>query len=818
MKFRGDREAFGAPGIEPRWTQGNKEGVGTSASAESKVWFTLWRGVVTEVYYPLVDHPQIRDLQYLVSDGRTFFHEEKRHLEYRTDRLTSHALGYRIISEDPGGRYRLDKEIITDPRLPVLLERTLFMPGPEAGRDLSLYVLLAPHLDVAGWGNNGYVIQLAGQELLAAERNGTWLALGATCPFRRLSCGYVGRSDGWTDLSENYLMDYEFDRATNGNIALTGELNLDAGNEFTLGLAFGHGLSDAVTALLQALALPYPSRRERYLEGWGRTAEHLPHLVRHTGDRGNLYHASHSLIIAHGDKTFRGARIASLSIPWGHARSDEDMGGYHLVWTRDLVHAAVGLAACGDALNALGSLIYLAASQRPDGGFPQNFWLSGDAYWAGIQLDEVAFPVILAEVLHRERALENFDPWPMVRSAAGFLVAYGPATHQERWEEASGYSPSTLATNVAALIVAAGFARRAGEPDTARFLEEYSDYLNDHLEEWTVTTEGTVHPEISRHYIRIRPASPMDSYVEGPANEGTLQIPNHPPEEPSVYPAKDIVDAGFLSLVRYGLRRPDDPLVEDSVKVVDHVLRVETPYGPCWRRYNHDGYGQRDDGGPFVSWGTGRAWPLLTAERAQYEHARGADPAPLVRALEHFASSTGLLPEQVWDAEDRPDLHLAKGQATTSAMPLVWAHAEYLKLLRSIDDGFIYSRVAAVEARYARGTGRRLRLEVWKPHHRPTHVTSDRVLRIQAREPFRFHWSDDGWATVRDEPSTPTGVGIHYFDVPADRRIGQEIVFTLHWTDRDAWEGQNYTIRFDPPPESDPSDRAQRTRRPEQVS
>jgi glucoamylase len=802
MKFRGDRLAFGAPGIEPRWTQGNKEGVGTSSSAESKVWFTLWRGVVTEVYYPLIDHPQIRDLQYLVSDGRTFFHEEKRHLDSRTERMTSNGLGYRIVSADPAGRYQIEKEVVTDPRLPVVLQRTRLVLGPEAPRDLSLYALLAPHLDVAGWGNNAYVVELAGQELLVAERNGTWLALGATHPFRRLSCGYVGRSDGWTDLADNFRMDYEFDRATNGNVALTGEIELDGGDEFTLGLAFGHGLSDAVTALLQALALPYHGRRDLYLEGWERVAEHLPHLARHTGDHGNLYHASHSLIIAHGDKTFRGARIASLSIPWGHARGDDDMGGYHLVWNRDLVHAAVGLLASGDSLNALASLIYLASSQRPDGGFPQNFWLSGDAYWAGIQLDEVAFPVLLAGLLHRERALQEFDPWPMVKSAAGFLIAYGPATHQERWEEAAGFSPSTLATNVAALIEAAGFARRAGEADTAVFFEEYADYLNDHVEEWTVTTEGTVHPNIRRHYVRIRPIVLADSYVEGPANEGTLSIPNHPEGEPAVYPAKEIVDAGFLELVRYGLRRADDPLIEDSVQVVDRVLRVKTPYGPCWRRYNHDGYGQRDDGGPFVSWGTGRAWPLLTAERAHYELARGSDVTPLVRAVEGFASSTGLLPEQVWDSADRPDLHLMLGQPTTSAMPLVWAHAEYLKLLRSIELRVPYTRVAAVEERYARGSHRRPRREVWKPHHRPTHLPAGTFLRIQATEAFRFHWSDDAWVTVKDEEATPTSLGIHYFDIATEDRAGREIVFTLFWTDRDAWEGQNYSIRVDPASEA----------------
>ncbi|MFZ0831365.1 MAG: glycoside hydrolase family 15 protein [Thermoplasmata archaeon] len=800
MRFRGDRLAFGAPGIEPKWTQGNKEGVGTSPSAESKVWFTLWRGVVTEVYYPLIDHPQIRDLQFLVSDGRTFFHEEKRHLVSQTERMSKNGLGYRITAADPAGRYRLEKEVISDPRLPVVLMRTHLIRSPSGPRDLSLYALLAPHLDVGGWGNNAYVVELAGRQLLVAERHGTWLALGATLPFRRLSCGYVGQSDGWTDVADNFRMDYEFDHAPDGNVALTGEIDLEGGDEFTLGLAFGQGLSDAVTALLQSLGLPFSTHRDRYLDGWDRLAHRLRPLDKHSGDGGNLYHASHSLLLAHEDKTFRGARIASLSIPWGQAKSDEDRGGYHLVWSRDLVQSAIGLLASGDPISALGSLIYLGSSQRPDGNFPQNFWLSGEPYWAGVQLDEVAFPILLAGLLRRERALQDYDPWPMVRSAAQFLLTYGPATEQERWEEESGYSPSTLASNVAAVIVAASFARAAGESETAHFLEEYADYLNDHIEGWTVTTVGTLHPQIRRHYVRIRPADPMASYVEGPANGGTVRIPNHPEGDPATYPAHEIVDAGFLALVRYGLRRADDPLIVDSLRVVDHVLRVTTPYGPCWRRYNHDGYGQRDDGGPFLSWGTGRAWPLLTAERAHYELAHGTDVSPLVRAVEAFASSTGLLPEQVWDASDLPELHLELGRATTSAMPLVWAHAEYLTLLRSVHEGAPFDRVTEVEARYSRVSPRGPRLEVWKPHHRPTHVAAGTVLRIQAPEPFRLHWSEDAWSTVADAEAAPTTLGIHYFDLPTEHRAGREIAFTLFWPSRESWEGRNYSVRVDAAP------------------
>jgi glucodextranase-like protein len=124
MKAKPSSTAFGWPGIEPRWTHGNKDGVETAYAASSRIWFTLWNGIITEVYYPSVDHPQIRDLQYLVTDGKTFFHEEKRHLKSKCERLSPHALGYRITNVDPGGRYTITKEIIADPHLGCILQHT----------------------------------------------------------------------------------------------------------------------------------------------------------------------------------------------------------------------------------------------------------------------------------------------------------------------------------------------------------------------------------------------------------------------------------------------------------------------------------------------------------------------------------------------------------------------------------------------------------------------------------------------------------------------------------------------------------------------
>jgi glucoamylase len=795
MEFRGNREAFGGPGIEPRWTHGNKDGVGTAFSADSKLWFTLWRGVVTEVYYPLVDHPQLRDLQFLVTDGKSFFHEEKRNLTTVTQRMAGSVLGYRIVNRDPDGRYALHKEVVSDPHLPVLLQHVRLETIVPSKDPLHVYALAAPHLDMAGWGNNAYVGRIAGREFLTAERNGTWLALGATVPFSQLSCGFVGASDGWTDLQAHLAMTWEFDRATNGNVALTGALDLHEKSEFTLGLAFGRGRQNALTALLQSLSTPFATHRARFAEQWGRAASHLRPAPHRSKRMSELALESYSLLLAHEDKTFPGAFVASLSIPWGYAKGDDDRGGYHLVWTRDIVHIAGGLLAAGDRTTPLRTLIYLAASQRPDGAFPQNFWVDGTAYWGGLQLDEVAFPILLADTLRRDGALQSFDPYPMVLRAARFLVEHGPATQQERWEEASGYSPSTLAVTIAACVVAADFAAERGDAGTADFLLVYADFLEGHLERWTVTTQGTLLPGVPRHYLRIHPVAVDDPTPDEDPEHGVLAIPNRPTEESSVVPANQVVDAGFLELVRHGVRRADDPLIADSVRVVDHVLRVETPLGPCWRRYNHDGYGQRDDGGPFVDWGTGRAWPLLTGERGHYEIAAGRSAEPLLEAMTRFASDTGLLPEQVWDGAARPDVHLEPGRPTGSAMPLAWAHAEFLRLMRSVEDGAVFDRIPSVEKRYGRRDPGRRAWEVWKPNRRPSECRATERLRVLAPEPFRLRWTQDGWAHTAETGSTRTGLGFDFVDLPGPAPSGTVFEFTFFWTNRGSWEGSNASVR-----------------------
>jgi glucoamylase len=787
-------EAFGAPGLPARWTHGDKDGVGTAYSADSRLWYTVWRGIVTEVYFPTIDVPQTRDLQFLVTDGETFFHEERRHLVPTVERLGAHSLGFRVRSQDPEGRYAIEKEVISAPHLPAVLERVRLRTSPAWRSRLHVYALCAPHLEGGGAGNTARVVEVSGRRILVAEKGASALALGASVPFRRLSCGFVGRSDGWTDLSENLAMDWEFDSARNGNVALTGELDLAPGAEFTLALGLGRGLPHATTTLFQALASPYRSLRRRFLEQWARACRKLAPLGRHSGDGGRLLHASYSVLLGHEDKNYAGAFIASLSIPWGYVRGDEDRGGYHLVWTRDLVHIATGLLAAGNREAALRALVYLATRQQANGGFPQNFWVPGTPYWTGVQLDEVSHPILLAWRLARERALAEFDPYPMVLAAAGFLVREGPVSPQDRWEELAGYSPSTLAVSIAALVAASELARHRNDDGTATFLEEYADFLEAHLEPWTVTTEGTLDPQVPRHYVRVRPAAPEFAPPSPGANDGTLELPNQPPEAPDSYPAKEIVDGGFLELVRYGLRKADDPVVVASVRLVDRMLRTETPYGPCWRRYNHDGYGQRPDGGPFDGWGQGRAWPLLTGERGHYELAAGRDPKPYLAALERFASNAGFLPEQVWDETDRPDRHLALGRSTGSAVPLAWAHGEYLCLLRSVAEGRPYERIPELHRRYVERHARRPPVQVWKMNHRTSQVPAGSILRVIAAEPFRLRSSQDDWRTAEESASAPTRLGVDFLDVPVVDRPGATVRFTFYWPGREAWEGRDFGV------------------------
>ena len=794
-------EAFGGPGMEPRWTSSVKDAVGTAYAASSRIWFTCSHGILNEVYHPTIDRAQVRDMEFLVTDGETFVHEEKRDLISTFDYIHPEALGARYVGTDPGGRYSLVKEIICDPHHSVVIQRVQLQGHAELLPRLKIYALLAPHLDGGGAGNSARALDIAGHKVLMAWKGNLSLAMAASCDFSRMSCGFVGASDGWRDLMDNFRMDWEFGSATNGNVAVMGEVNLkgvDGTYEFTLAFGIGEGHHTAAQKTMGSLAMPYEEHRSRFITQWKRAAN-PEWLAAKACDGGRLMRVSHNVLLAHEDKTYSGAFVASASIPWGQVKGDDDLGGYHLVWTRDMVQTATALLACGRAETARRALVYLACTQQPSGGFAQNFWIDGTPYWMGEQLDEVAFPLILAWRLWKANALGELTIFPFVERAAGFLVQHAPITQQERWEEAAGYSPSTLAAVIAGLICAAEMMRAHESMEMAVFLEEFADWIEHHLEDWTVTNNGVLHAPVRRHYMRIRPPESGEAYACESCGTESIRLANRPPGTQYEFEAREIVDAGFLELVRYGVRRADDPLIVDSLKVVDSVLKRDLPQGPGWLRYNWDGYGQRADGGPFQGSGQGRVWPLLSGERAHYELAAGKDISGLIKTYEAFATGGQMMPEQVWDEADRPDCSLRLGQPAGSAVPLVWAHAEYLKLLRSALDGKVFDRIDSVYERYCEAPARthtRRDLEIYSRRRPIEKITAGSTLRILDQNRFELIWSTDGWATKHTTISRSLGSAGHSADVAAPEEAS-EISWTLHWPEQDGWLGYNVDVKVD---------------------
>jgi glucoamylase len=398
--------------------------------------------------------------------------------------------------------------------------------------------------------------------------------------------------------------------------------------------------------------------------------------------------------------------------------------------------------------------------------------------------------------LFREKALQDFDPIGFVRKAAAFLIRNGPVTQQERWEEASGYSPSTLASNIAALIGASVLFHDHGDHETATFIEEYADYLESHIEDWTVTKTGSLVAGVASYYMRILPETVGQRHPAEDKESRVLHLKNKAEGQQSDFPARNIVDGGFLELVRYGIRRADDPVILATLKVIDSVLKTETPAGPTWHRYNYDGYGQQSDGGPFTSSGIGRVWPLLTGERGHYELAAGRSTKLFLATMEHLASKTGLIPEQSWDEPDLPKAFMWFGQPTGSAMPLMWAHAENVKLLRSTKDGKVYDLVPEVADRYLEpGTDSRKRLEVWKENRQVRFMRKGENLRVQGHALFALRWSSDGWKTVQNTTSMRNALDIDYVDLSTSQlEAGAQVCFTFLWTDSHQWEKENFTI------------------------
>jgi len=795
MMPHAETAAPGWPGIAPRWTSSAKEGVGTSASYQSRVWFTISHGILNEVYYPRIDQANIRDMGFLVADGDQYFSEEKRDTNRRISPLEQGVPGYRLVNSCKRGRYRMTKTVITDPERDVLLQKVHFDAGKGKLEDYGVFALLAPHIGNRGYGNNGWIGDYKGIPMLFAQREGVSLALACSTAFRNMSCGYVGVSDGWQDISANKKMTWEYSTASNGNIALTAELDLTASDgECVTALAFGRTPGEAGQQARNALLKDFDRVQQAFVDGWKELQSQSMDLGKMYETGFDLYRVSNTVLRTHEEKSYPGAVIASLSIPWGFSKSDDDLGGYHLIWPRDLSQAAGGFIASGDTEHARETLLYLMSTQEEDGHWLQNMWLDGSPYWGGVQMDETAFPILVADQLKRVDALSGFDPWSMIQRAAGYLVRNGPVTQQDRWEEDGGYSPFTLAAEIAGLLAAADFAEERGDYALASYLRETADTWNEAIERWTYVTGTKLANRVgvNGYYVRIAPANPSDTELPASA---FVSLRNRPLGQ-EVVPGEQVVSVDALALVRYGLRSARDPRILDTVKVIDSFLRRETRTGPVWHRYNSDAYGEHDDGSPFDGTGVGRGWPLLAGERAHYEIARGnvEEAERLLHVIEAQASPGGLIPEQVWDADDIPKRGLHNGRPAGSAMPLVWAHAEYIKLARSIRERKVFDMPPQPVLRYqTKKTGSKL--VAWRFNQKIRTIPHGRNLRIEVLAPATIHWSSDGWKTVRDSKTGDTGLGIHYADLEtATLSTGENVMFTFFWPEANKWEGTDFQV------------------------
>ena len=789
-------EAPGRPGIPSRWTSSAKSGVGTSLSSESRVWFTLSHGILNEIYYPRIDQACVRDMGLLVSNGSDFFSEEKRQTKSEIKMLAEGVPAFQITNTCNEERYRIHKSVLTDPQRDVLLQRIRFEPLEGRLSNYHLYVLLAPHLGNFGAGNIAWVDDYKGLPVLNAQRGDVALSLACSIPWLKRSVGFVGVSDGWQDVFQHKQMLWDYPRAEDGNVALTAEVDLTACNgEFTLALGFGLTPAESALRARASLGDGFGKAHEAYMREWQDWQNKLTSPVGLSAS--NLYRTSAAVLRTHESKRFPGGLIASLSIPWGFNKGDEDMGGYHLVWPRDLVETAGSLLAIGAFDDVRRVLDYLENTQEADGHWPQNMWMDGSLYWGGIQMDETAFPILLVDLARRKGALNETEVahfWPMARKAAGFLLANGPVTPQDRWEEDPGYSPFTLAVEIAALLGAADLADLYDDPPAAQLLRETSDLWNAHIEDWTYATDTDLAKQIGvdGYYVRIAP--PEISESSSPAN-GFVPIKNRPPGESSA-PAAHIVSPDALALVRFGLRAPNDPRILNTLKVIDALLKTDLPAGPSWRRYNEDGYGEHEDGSPFDGNGIGRSWPLLTAERAHYELAVGrSDSAQnLLATLDAFANSGGLLPEQTWDSDDIPERELFRGKPSGSAMPLVWAHAEYLKLCRSLTDGRVFDMPPQTAKRYSL-TEKPSNITVWAFNHKIHSLEQGKTLRLFLPAQARVRWSVDEWKTEKETDASDSTLGVHVADLPTRRlKAGAVIRFTLYWLAEERWDGADYTI------------------------
>ena len=655
--------AVRAQGIDAHWPTAAKNGFGTSTSLSSRVWFTLADGVMTEVFFPRLDVPNVETLQLRVGIG-TVIENEIEDTFHSLEIPNQNALTFRQVNTAKSGKYTIKKTYVTDPlRNTVLIEVIC-----ESRIPIKLYVRYDPSLNNSGRHDSGGVIR----DTLVARDRTVASALASSCGFKIVSRNQSG------GVSPNLVQEAEL-----------------KDQRCTLALGFGDNRTSAANAARASLARGFTAIRRDYEHGWQQYVETLPRVEKHQ----RQFNMAAMVLKGLEDKTFRGAVIASPSTPWGGGpnANEATVSGYHGVWSRDLYHVATAFLALGDRAAAERLLTYLfKVQQRADGSFPQNSWVDGRPIGSGLQMDQVAWPLVLAQQLGRsdKRTWLNH-----VKPAADFIVKHGPRTDQDRWEERPGFSPATIAAEIAGLVCAAEIATVNGDKDAAKRYLDAADNWKHKIDNWTVTrAEGQ-----SGYYLRI-------TENDDPNDGANLEINS----SNRVVDERRVLDAGFLELVRLGIKPAEDPLMVASLELIDQLIRVETPVGDAWYRYNHDAYGETPEGGPYDGRnGVGRLWTLLTGERGEYELAAGnvAGARKRLDTLAAFANDGLMIPEQVWDRKESPSESLRFGAGTGSATPLAWSMAQFVRLALSIEKGrnvetpkVVWERYARVSARTQRGS------------------------------------------------------------------------------------------------------------------
>jgi glucoamylase len=675
-------EASGGPGSPNTYNKAQKVQIGTFAPHHTKtpvslVWFTNVDGILSEVYYPTIDQLQIKDAQFLITDGQSLL-EEKKDLLHKVEVLSPSLV--KLTNSDPLGRFKIEKIFYTLKNSSTLVEKvtlTSYLPN------ISFYHLVNSHLNNTSMKDTALVTQ---NGVLFKEKQ-TQLKVTSTLHPEKISVGFYGINDGYQDLFKDLRMDHSFTKALNGNVVSLMKIPTplkQSSQSFFITYEFNNKIK--TTENLE-FAL------KSYEQAWGQYLATLKTPASLNQAEKNLYLRSLYTLKVHEDKLNPGAIIASLSIPWGDERieyNDIPQGGYRLIWPRDLYHSSLALVLAGDLEAGISSLRFLKKIQyqtgtwnfngrviAKKGAFPQNVWTDGREYWSSLQIDQTAFPVLLlAQVFKRASAEEKEllikEFKEMAYSALNFIQSFGPWSAQERWEENHGISPSSFASAATALLVAENIFGKNNS--TSSFKKTANDWIlkpNDNIETWTITTNGPFSD--GEYYLRMSGCngelSPWDPNAEVacPIANGRGYVDQ-----------RKIVDQGFLQLSLFGLKSARDEKIQKSLKVVNDQIRVKTPHGYGWYRYSFDAYGEQKQG---------RLWPLLSSEHARFEienfraglktwDESSIKIKSIMKTMQDFANDGQMIPEQVFEST---------GEGTGAATPLAWSHAEWIKLVWSYE-------------------------------------------------------------------------------------------------------------------------------------